>query len=48
MRIESEIYLEDLGEDWRMDMTIEDSQAKGPVTFEKVQTLSGGQSYSQN
>ena len=33
------IYLEALGEDWRMDMTIEDSQAKGPVAFEKVQTL---------
>ena len=32
-------YLEDLGAEWRMAMAVEDSQALGPVAFEKVQTL---------
>ena len=33
------MYLEDLGADWRMDIAIEDSQALGSVAFEKVQAL---------
>lgn len=32
-------YLMDLGADWQMKMLTEDSQAKGPVAFEKVQSL---------
>lgn len=32
-------YLDLIGADWRMDITIEDSQALGSVAFEKVQAL---------